>query len=100
MIRWQWSYALDALEHISDSYGAMLCITQSTSFIRMELCSVSYKAHLLSVWSYAPCVEVACSTRVGADPTVDEYVLYQEVKERVLYIVERDRGKMVTGGGR
>ena len=72
----------------------------SISLIRMELCSVSHKAHLLSVWSYAPCVEVAGSTRVGADPTVDEYVLYQKVKERVLYIVERDRGKMVTGGGR
>jgi hypothetical protein len=36
----------------------------------------------------------------GADPTVDEYVLYQKVKERVLYIVERDREKRVTGGGR
>jgi len=68
MIRWLWSYALDALEHISDSYGAMFRITQSTSFIRMELCSVSYKAHLLSVWSYAPCVEVAGSTLVGGWP--------------------------------
>ena len=40
MVRWLWSYALDVLEHISDSYGAMLRIIQSTSLIRIELCSV------------------------------------------------------------
>ena len=86
MIRWLWSYALDVLEHISDSYGAMLRITQSTSFIRMEICSV--------------CGGGMLHTRRGLPPIVDEFVLYQKVKERVLYIVERDRGKMVTGGGR